>query len=171
MTVYSLTGCDDTGDHSSCVLLPANPTHNQNLHHALCGCVTLPGTQVTPPRGKVYTESPHIPSHCSLCSWCWWCQCLPVTTQIQPGVDVLPLLLCYTSQLYCSLSGSLLWWAQPPKLLLQLHYACNWRGDGSNDALFSQALSLWMNFMGFTDGKEPVIIYIIVCWCKSCNLS
>lgn len=44
-------------------------------------------------------------------------------------------------------------------------------GDGSNDALSSQALSLWMNFMGFTDGKEPVIIYIIVCWCKPCNLS
>lgn len=64
MTVNSLTGCDDTGDHSSCVLLPANPTRNQNLRHALCGCVTLPGTQITPSRGELYLISP-IPLHCA----------------------------------------------------------------------------------------------------------
>lgn len=27
-----------------------------------------------------------------------------------------------------------------------------------------QAVSLWVNFMGFTDGKEPLVIYGIVCW-------
>lgn len=48
MTVYSLTGCHDAGDYSSCVLLPANSTNNQNLHHALCVCVTLSGTEMKP---------------------------------------------------------------------------------------------------------------------------
>lgn len=25
-----------------------------------------------------------------------------------------------------------------------------------------QAIALWVNFMGFTDGKEPLIIYVLV---------
>ena len=33
----------------------------------------------------------------------------------------------------------------------------------------SQAVSLWTSFMGFTDGKEPLVIYIIVCWGKSAS--
>lgn len=32
------------------------------------------------------------------------------------------------------------------------------------NCLFLQAIALWVNFMGFTDGREPLIIYIIVCW-------
>ena len=27
-----------------------------------------------------------------------------------------------------------------------------------------QAVALWVNFMGFTDGREPLIIYVIISW-------
>lgn len=30
--------------------------------------------------------------------------------------------------------------------------------------LHVQAVSLWVSFMGFTDGREPLIVYVLASW-------
>lgn len=31
-------------------------------------------------------------------------------------------------------------------------------------SFFFQAVALWAHFVGFTNGNEPLVIYIVLCW-------
>lgn len=159
--VYSLTGCDDTGDHSSCVLLPANPTHNQNLHYALCGCVTLPGTQIHYLQEKKCTQNNLSYVQLMLMVSVFASDHSDTTRN---GCAAIAIFLHLTVILqFVWILAVVSSTTKPVMLIMDVIEGVIYT---SNDALSCQALSLWMNFMGFTDGKEPVIIYTIVCWGK-----
>ena len=93
-----------------------------------------------------------------------------MTDQTLQRVDAQPLPSCSTSLSSSSSSGYWLWSVPHTQKHTKYTHSHTQHQSICSEAglcLSTQAVSLWTNFMGMTDGKEPLVIYAIVCWGKA----